>query len=625
MEVQTFTDDAEVTPCAVLPADLTTAALAELLTIAQAGDAPGFWRALKPHTTTIKSLMDNDPGEYQAWRAEVKTACNKINVGTLDDFISPSGGGDGGSQATELVELAATRCELWHDTDGNGFATITGDDHREHWRIDSTGFRDWLSWIAHSEMGTAPSAETLKSACNALAGQAKFDGDEHEPRRRVAKDASGYWLDVADDQWRAILITATSWRVMNDPPVRFIRTKATRPLPEPVSGGSVDALWNLVNVPAPERLLVLAWIIECFRSDTPYALLELTGEQGAAKSSAQRIFRRFVDPNQVELRGKPKTVEDIYVAAANSHLLSYENLSGLSNDQSDALCTCCTGGGYAARQLYTNGEEATLTAHCPVALNGISPVVLRPDLLDRSVSITLPEITVRKTDDEIREATEAAAPGIMGALLDLFSNALAVLPSVVIPPEQRPRMADFAMLGEAIARVQGYTEGHFLSLYTDHRRAAIGRTIDASPVAAAMVAYVDRGNRYAGTVKGLLEILTEHKPDHERDEYWPRSPKGLADAMRRYSPALRQMGIKARVDNTRRMDGIHCELVKQVMDYSCQPQVPGNNVHDVHDVHEVHAALKPDPKTAEICPQCSGSGCPLCWDNPDDDGIQEEI
>ncbi|AEM47215.1 hypothetical protein Acife_1047 [Acidithiobacillus ferrivorans SS3] len=199
---------------------------------------------------------------------------------------------------------------------------------------------------------------------------------------------------------------------------------------------------------------------------------------------------------------------------------------------------------------------------------------------------------------------------------------LHLIPSVVIPPEQRPRMADFAMLGEAIARVQGYTEGHFLSLYTDHRRAAIGRTIDASPVAAAMVDYVDRGNRYSGTVKGLLEVLTEHKPDHERDEYWPRSPKGLADAMRRYSPALRQMGIKARVDNARRKDGIHCELAKHMMDYSCQPQVPGNEVHQVHQVHPVP---KPDPQTAEICPQCSGSGCPLCWDSPDDDGSQEEI
>lgn len=437
-------------------------AMAELLEIARAGDAPAFWRALKPKAGAIQSLMTNDPVEYQAWRADVKSACSKINVGTLDALVNPDDS-DGGA---DLVDLAQERCELWHDTDGTGFASITGDTHREHWRIDSTGFRDWLSWLAHSETGKAPSSETLKSACNALAGKAKFDGEEHEPRRRVCKNAEGYWLDFGDEHWRALLITATGWRIMPDPPVRFTRTKATRPLPEPVPGGNLDTIWRLVNVPEQERLLVLAWILECFRADTPYTLLELNGEQGAAKSTAQRIFRGFIGPNQVALRGKPKTTEDIYVAAGNSHLLSYENLSALSNDQSDALCTCCTGGGHASRQLYTNGEESILTAHCPVVLNGISPVVLRPDLLDRAVSITLPEITTRKTDDEVRDAVETAAPGIMGALLDLFSDALARLPSVTIPAEQRPRMADFAMLGEAIARVQGYAEGHFLTLYT---------------------------------------------------------------------------------------------------------------------------------------------------------------
>ncbi|NDU88129.1 MAG: hypothetical protein G3I09_08145 [Ferrovum sp.] len=587
MDISTLTnDDAELTPEDVLPEDLTASAQTELLALAQAGDAPAFWRALKPHALLIKALKDDDPGEYQAWRAEIKKACSKINVASMDEFINPSGAGDAsGSQATELADLAAGRCELWHDADGDAYATITGDDHNEHWRIDSAGFRDWLAWLAHTEMGAAPSMETLKSSCNALSGTAKFDSPEYEPHRRVAKDDAGYWLDVGDDKWSAILVTPTGWKRMHKPPVRILRTKATRPLPDPISGGSLDPLWALVNVPEKDRLLVLAWVIECFRSDTPYAVLELNGEQGAAKSSGQTILRLFVDPNQVALRGKPKTVEDIFVAAANAHLVSYENLSGLSNDQSDALCTCSTGGGYAARQLYTNGEEATLTAHCPVVLNGISPVVLRPDLLDRTVSITLPEIRHRRTESEIKADTNSAAPGIMGALLDLFASALGVIPSVVIPPDQRPRMADFALLGEAIARVQGYPEGHFLQIYTEHRRAAIGRTIDASPIAAAMADYVERGRRYTGTVKGLLGELTARKPDTERDEFWPRSPKGLADAMRRYAPALRQMGITARVDNIRRMDGIHCELGKQPADYSRQPLDPGNEVHEVHEVH----------------------------------------
>ncbi|OFC36988.1 hypothetical protein BAE28_07905 [Acidithiobacillus caldus] len=380
-------------------------------------------------------------------------------------------------------------------------------------------------------------------------------------------------------------ITATGWAIRDNPPVRFLRTKATRPLPEPVSGGDVAELWELVNVPEQERLLVLAWILECYRADTPYSLLELTGEQGSAKSTAQRILRRFIDPNAVELRGRPKTVEDVFVAAANSHLISYENLSSLTNDQSDALCTICTGGGYASRRFFTNGEEHLLEAHNPVALNGISPVVIRPDLLDRSISVALPVITHRRTEREVQEALNRAAPRIMGALLDLLCETLTLLPTVQIPPESLPRMADFARLGEAMARVLKYPQGHFLRLYTEHRRTSITRTIEGSPVAAALVDFAQCGRSYEGTVKGLLELLGEKRPDLEREDYWPRSPKGLGDALRRYAPALRQLGIEVHVEQKPRRDGVHCTIGSV-----CSGETAGEQVHEVHkstDVEEI--------------------------------------
>ncbi|OFC41659.1 hypothetical protein BAE29_02155, partial [Acidithiobacillus caldus] len=453
-------------------------AMTQLLGIAESGDAPAFFRALKQHTETLRELLAQDPGEYAAWRASIKAACSKINLKTLDALVNPPTVGGSDSITSTLPRLAAERCELWHDKDGNAYGTITRDDHREHWRLDSAGFRDWLAFLAYSQSGRSASSENLKAATNALAGQAKFDGPEFIPCWRVGHRDGSYWLDLGDDRWRAVEITATGWAIRDNPPVRFLRTKATRPLPEPVSGGDVAELWELVNVPEQERLLVLAWILECYRADTPYSLLELTGEQGSAKSTAQRILRRFIDPNAVELRGRPKTVEDVFVAAANSHLISYENLSSLTNDQSDALCTICTGGGYASRRFFTNGEEHLLEAHNPVALNGISPVVIRPDLLDRSISVALPVITHRRTEREVQEALNRAAPRIMGALLDLLCETLTLLPTVQIPPESLPRMADFARLGEAMARVLKYPQGHFLRLYTEHRRTSITRTIE---------------------------------------------------------------------------------------------------------------------------------------------------
>jgi len=170
----------------------------------------------------------------------------------------------------------------------------------------------------------------------------------------------------------------------------------------------------------------------------------------------------LIDPNEVMLRGRPKTVEDIYVSAKNNHLLSFENLSSISNEMSDALCTVSTGGGTAGRTLYTNAEETILKAHNPIILNGIGAVVLRQDLLDRTLGICLPVIEKRRTEQELQEAISCQLPKIFGGILTLFADTLAILPSVEIPAEELPRMADFAMLGEAMYRALGNTPGKWL-------------------------------------------------------------------------------------------------------------------------------------------------------------------
>jgi hypothetical protein len=146
----------------------------------------------------------------------------------------------------------------------------------------------------------------------------------------------------------------------------------------PVTHGDVGLLWQHTNIPAHSRVMVLAWLLDCFRPDTPFPVLELVGEQGSAKSTTQSVLRSLVDPNKVMLRGRPKTVEDVFVAAANNWLVSYENLSGLTPEQQDAFCTLATGGGFASRQLYTNGEEHVMETKRPVVLNGIAVVATRP-------------------------------------------------------------------------------------------------------------------------------------------------------------------------------------------------------------------------------------------------------
>lgn len=105
-------------------------------------------------------------------------------------------------------------------------------------------------------------------------------------------------------------------------------------------------------------------------------------------------------------------------------------------------------------------------------------------------------------------------------------------------------MADFAALGEAVFRIHGEPVGAFLARYNAMREDGVRRTIDASPVGAALAAYLaDVPGGFNGTLSELLDRLDRYRP---HGEAWPRSAKGLGDALRRLAPALRMIGFECK-------------------------------------------------------------------------------
>jgi hypothetical protein len=196
-------------------------------------------------------------------------------------------------------------------------------------------------------------------------------------------------------------------------------------------------------------------------------------------------------------------------------------------------------------------------------INGIGAVVLRQDLLDRTISICLPTIEQRRSEGELKQGIEKSLPSVFGGILTLFSDTLARLPSVDISSEELPRMADFALLGEAMGAALGANAGVWLSKYHDHRKNAVRRTIDSSPVAVICLKLIDLGDSHSGTIKDLLDKLNGLRGTAmEEKDYWPRTPRGLGDILRRIAPGMRLLGVYLSVENKPRRDGVHCTLRK---------------------------------------------------------------
>ena len=214
----------------------------------------------------------------------------------------------------------------------------------------------------------------------------------------------------------------------------------------------------------------------------PVSDLDRSGRAGEREEHARALLRSLIDPNSAPLRSKPRNEEDLLIAATNGWLVALDNLSSISDDLSDALCRLSTGGGLGTRTLYTNADEMIFSATRAVILNGIEDLATRGDLVDRAVIIELPRIPKRgrKSETAFWREFEAAAPRILGALLDVVVTALRDEPSVNLA--EPPRMADFATWGAAAAPALGWTADQFLSAYEANRRQADDAPLQTSPL-----------------------------------------------------------------------------------------------------------------------------------------------
>jgi hypothetical protein len=167
-------------------------------------------------------------------------------------------------QGEVLLQLAAD-LDLFHDPNRAPYATFAVEEHRETHSLRSHEVRDYLAQLFFRQEGKPPNANAIQDALSVLSGRARFDGPKRQVSVRVAEHDGAIYLDLGDAAWHAVKITSGGWCVVNEPPVRFRRPRGMLPLPMPVAGGSLGELWQLVNVPVSQRVLVAAWLVAAFR------------------------------------------------------------------------------------------------------------------------------------------------------------------------------------------------------------------------------------------------------------------------------------------------------------------------------------------------------------------------
>lgn len=474
------------------------------------------------------------------------------------------------SQAAQLVRLATEHeTEFWCAPNGTSYITfksLADDRHLESHPLHSTITENFLRRLFYTKARRSARSHDIQDAQAEMMSICQFEGGVHETAVRVATaEVDGerrIYLDLGNPAWEVVEIRPGQWEVITAEtcPFRMVRSLGTLALPTPARGvpvgGGIKALQTVLNVEARDLPLVMAWLVGTLYPVGEMPIIAFAGEQGTGKSTAAKALRSFIDPNTVPLRSLSRNELEAFIAATNAYVLCYDNVSGISDTTSDILCRLSSGGGYAVRAMYSNAEENLFQAKRPQLLTGITDVVTRGDLAERTLPITLKRIdpSDRQTMREIDAKMEALQATVLGALLDAAADGLVRLPNVTL--SERPRLGDLAEWATACEPALGLEEGAFLKTYAESRRTMIESAVEDDPLAEAVRTYVTGPGKgsFEGTATDLLEILDIHEGHlgkgntKQRPNGWPRNARSLSGQLRRIAPALRELGLTIELD-----------------------------------------------------------------------------
>jgi hypothetical protein len=443
----------------------------------------------------------------------------------------------------EIVSLIENAVQLWHSPDKRPFVTAKFPDGTvRHLDVFGKEFHYIVLKTLSGGKKPAPSNRLIREAIERLAGMAIIDGEEHEVFRRVSKVDGVVYVDLCNDDWQFVRVDKSGWSVVKNPPVKLVRTSGMRPLPNPVRGGKLQEFRRLLpGVSFDDWIKIQGFLVGVFNPDGTQPVLVISGRQGSGKSKTAEMVRNLVDANQVPIRTMPRKIDELFVAAENSHLLAFDNLSHLTAEQSDAIAQISSGGGMTKRKLYSDTDEVAITTRQPMMLNGITDVVDRADLDERSLHVELDVMDPkeRRLDSEIKETYEEMRPRLLGSILSAVSVALNRWD--IIELDEMPRLAELTKFVTAAEPELQMEPGDFARVLKEQNSDRATRRAELEPVVAAIRdgAFTVSAPVFEGTYQDLLGYIEDRLPGPPGS--W--GAKRLSNAIKRVEADLNAIGI----------------------------------------------------------------------------------
>ena len=404
----------------------------------------------------------------------------------------------------------------------------------------------WLRRLMWEREARAVNGEYLKTAAGTLSAHAEFSGEVRELYTRAAWHEGVLYYELRPG--KVVRVGPGGWTFEANPPVLFRRYVNLKALPDPEAGGSLDVLDELVNLKSErDRRLFKAYLVTLALEHVGRPIFNASGAMGSGKTTIGRVVKRTWDPTAPEtVRFDPR---DFLQKAMHAYVIMLDNQNTIPEWAADTLCRLVTGEADSKRRLYTDDEDFIIELRRAVILNGINVPTDRGDVLDRSLVVELERISdgERKTEEDLWERFEEEHSKLLGVLFDILSKAIALKPSIKLT--RRPRLADWGEYAAAVYEILGWGSETFLKDWDEVVRTQNQATLDGSPVAQAIIKFMEDKEEYTATSSEmhskLKVVAAQLGVDVDGDKAWPKSARWLWRRIKEVLPLLVAAGIEA--------------------------------------------------------------------------------
>lgn len=428
----------------------------------------------------------------------------------------------------------------------------------ESTKIVPTNSEDFKNFLLYQQVLNNKSigADSLNNIISLVAARAVFEGARIKTSVRLGSYRNIFYYNLGNGKY--CRVKSSGFEIVKHSPIVFIESTSSLPHPMPKHDENID-IWSLekyFNIKHDDDfILLVTYIISCFVPDIAHPILILQGSQGSAKTTAARLIKCLVDPSRINVSSLPRSNDDIVLQLSNEYLTVYDNLSAVKSDVANLFCQVATGGNFVKRKLYTDSEVTVHSFKRCLILNGIDSLTVQPDLLDRSIVITLQKISSsrRLTEKELLQNFKEDLPFILYSIFDTLSMAKSLHRTLKI--EHLPRMADAVQWQCCIAEALGIDYREFLKICNDNQRLVNQEVVTTHPVANALLQFMEGKKKWQGSISDLWNELNVLMCDTS-DLQCAKSPSSLSRQLNVLKLSMEKVGIYFDIRNTGRFKEI---------------------------------------------------------------------